>query len=67
LDLTLLVDAERDGMIQRIQVRSNDIAYLLDKEGITGELKMVLTMWLESERMPDTTDRLSRHMRGAGH
>jgi hypothetical protein len=38
LDLRLLVDAEHHRLVGRVQVQTNDVADLLDKEGISGEL-----------------------------
>jgi hypothetical protein len=66
LNLALFVDADRDSMMRQVQVQSDNTPYLLDKEGIRGELKAVFSTGLESKGMPDTTNRLRGDMRGLG-
>lgn len=41
LDLRFLVNAEHDSVLGRIQVQADDVAHLLHKEGIGGELVAV--------------------------
>jgi hypothetical protein len=38
LDLRILVDAEHQGLVGRVQVETDDVTDLLDKEGVGGEL-----------------------------
>ena len=57
LGLALLIDAQHQGMVGRIQVEADDVADLLDEEGIGGELEVLPPMGLEVERGPEALDR----------
>ncbi len=54
-------------MVGRIEVEADDVADLLDEEGIGGELEVLLPVGLEVERGPDALDRGLRHAGGLGH
>ena len=54
LDLALLVNAQHHGMVGWVEVEADDVADLLDKEGIGGEREVLLPVGLEVERGPDT-------------
>ena len=49
LDLALLVDAQHDGVVGRVQIQADDIANLLDEEGIGGQLEVFLAVRLHAE------------------
>ena len=67
LALALLVDAQDQGMVGWIQVEANDVADLLDEEGIGRELEVLLPMGLEVERGPEALDRGLGDPGGLGH
>ena len=67
LGLALLVDAQDQGMVERVEIEAHDVADLLDKEGIGGELKVLLPVGLDAERGPDALDRDLQHPGGLGH
>lgn len=56
LDLTLLVDAQHDRVIRRVEIEPDDIAHLLDKERVGGQLEMLLAVGLEPKGRPDAMD-----------
>jgi hypothetical protein len=56
VDLTLLVDAQHDGVIRRIEIEADDIAQLFDEERISGQLEPLLGMRLDPKGSPDTMD-----------
>jgi hypothetical protein len=53
LDLALLIDGQDDRVIGRVEVEPDDVANLLDEEGVRGDLEVLLTMGLEAEGLPD--------------
>ena len=63
----LLVDAQDHGMVGRVEVEADDVADLLDEEGIGGELEVLLPVGLEVEGGPETLDRGLRDPGGFGH
>ncbi len=67
LGLALLVDAQDQGMVGRVEIEPDDVADLLDEEGIGGELEVLLPVGLDAERAPDALDRGLRHPGGLGH
>ena len=67
LGLALLVDAQDHRMVGRMEVEADDVADLLDKEGIGGELEVLLPVELEVERGSETLDRGLRDLGGGGH
>ena len=67
LALALLVDAQDQGMVGRIQVEAHDVADLLGKEGIGGELKVLLPVGLDAEGGPEALDRGLGDPGGLGH
>ena len=56
LDLALLIDAQDDRVVGWIEIEPDDVAHLLDEEGIRGDLEMLLAMRLETERLPHALD-----------
>ena len=61
LDLRLLVDAEHDRRLGRIEVEPDDVAHLVDELRIRRELERLDLMRLERERPPDPADRALAH------
>ncbi len=57
LDLGLLVHAEHDGALGRVEIEPDDVADLLDEQRVPRELPRVLAVWLEPERLPDPVHR----------
>lgn len=57
LNLRVLVHAQHQGFVRRIQVQPDDIPDLLDEERILGEVEGLGPMRLESEGAPDAADR----------
>lgn len=51
LNLTFLVDAQHHSMIGWIQVQADDVAHLLDEEGVIGELEVALPMRLHPKQL----------------
>ena len=60
LDLRLFIDAQHDSMGWWRHVKADNIAHLVDKIGIGGELERPLAMELEAKSAPDTLHRRSR-------
>jgi len=56
LDLTLLVDAQHDGVIRRMEIEADDIAHLFDEERVGGQLEPLLAMGLDPKGRPDAMD-----------
>ena len=52
LDLGFLVDTQHDGVVGRVEIEADDIAHLLDEEGVVGELEVALAVGLDGERLP---------------
>ena len=46
LDLRFLVNAKHNCLIGRVEVEADDVSYLLDEEGIVGELERPLEVGL---------------------
>jgi hypothetical protein len=57
LDLGLLIDAEHDGALGRVEVEPDDVVDFLDEQGVLGELEAVLAVRLEPECPPDPRHR----------
>ena len=53
LDLGLLIDAEHDGALGRVEIEPDDVADLGDELRIPGELERLLAVRLQPERPPD--------------
>ena len=67
LDLGLLVDAEHEGGIGRVDVEPDDVAHLVDEERVGRELEGVDQVGFEPEGPPDPADRRLAHPRRLGH
>ena len=50
LDLGFLVDTQHDGVVGRVEIEADDIAHLLDEEGVVGELEVALAVGLDGEQ-----------------
>src|SRR6266545_6955072 len=57
LDLGLLIDAQDDRIVGRIHVKPDDVAHLLDEEGVLRKPNRLGPMGLKPERAPDPPDR----------
>lgn len=57
LNLGLLVDAEDNGVLGRIDVQADDVANLLDQQRVGRELEGFSTVRFESEGSPNPADR----------
>ena len=60
LDLGLLVDAEHDRALGRVEIQPDDVADLLDELRVLGELPRLLAVRLQPERLPDPVHRRLR-------
>ena len=67
LDLALLVHAQNHSLRRWVQVQPDDVAHLLDKQRVGGQLEGLLAMRLQAERTPDARDGCLRHLHLAGH
>ena len=67
LALAFLVDAQDQGVVGRVEIEADDVADLLDEEGIGRELEVLLPVGLEVERGPDALDRGLGDPGGLGH
>ena len=63
LDAGLLVHAEHDGPLRRVQVQPDHVADLLDEQRVAGQLEGVDQVRLEPERPPDAPDSRLRQAR----
>ena len=54
LYLTLLVDTQHHSVIWWIQIQADDIAYLLNEEGISGQLEVANLVGLKPRGFPNT-------------
>ena len=61
LDLRLLVHAEHDRGLRRVQVQPDDVPDLVDELRIRGELERLRLVRLQPERSPDPADRALAH------
>ena len=50
LDPALLVDAQHDGVVRRVQVQTDDVAHLLDEGRVGGQLERPLPVGLHPNR-----------------
>jgi hypothetical protein len=67
LDLGLLIDAEHDRGVGRVQIQPNDVSHLVDELRIGGQLERLCQMGLETEGPPDPADGRLAHPGGLGH
>lgn len=66
LDLRLLVNAEHHRLDGRVQVQARDVADLLDKERIGGDLEVLLPVGLDRESLQPAVDGGFGDPRGSG-
>ena len=57
LNRRLLIDAQHQGCVGRMEVQPHDVAHLLDEQRILRELEGLGPVRLQGERPPDATDR----------
>ena len=57
LDLALLVDAQHQGLVRRIQIQPHDVGQLLDELRVAAQLEGLDPMRLEVVTRPDALDR----------
>ena len=67
LDLALLVDAQNQRAVRRIEIQPDDVPHLLDEHRIAGELKGLDPMRLQREGLPDAMDGGGREAGRLGH
>ena len=67
LDLRLLIDAQHDRRLGRVQVEADDVTHLLDEERVGGELEVFELVGLEPEGSPDAAHRRLAHPGRFGH
>jgi len=67
LDLALLIDADHQRLVGRIEIEPDDVAHLLDELRIGGELERLRPMRLQRERAPDALHRGRRDTRRLRH
>src|SRR5512139_449795 len=53
LNLTLLVHAEYQGFVRRVQIQAHHIRQFLQKLGITRQLERLCSVWLKTMALPD--------------
>jgi hypothetical protein len=57
LNLRLLVHAQHDGALRRVEIEADDVADLVNEQRVFGKLPRPLAMGLQPERPPDPRDR----------
>src|SRR5271167_2783612 len=57
LHLTLLVHAQYQRVVRRIEIKPNDVAHLFDEKRVGGELKALAPMRLQAEQREVARDR----------
>jgi len=66
LNLAFLIDTQHQGVVGRVQVEADDIAYLLDEKRIGRELETAAAVGLQPERLKQSMDRGFRDAAGGG-
>ncbi len=66
LDLALLIHAQHQSLLRRIQVQTHDVAQLEKELGIGAELETLDAMRLQTMRLPDAIHHRRTHPLGAG-
>jgi hypothetical protein len=67
LDLALLIDAQNQRSIGRVEIETDDIANLLEEQGIGRQLEGLGAVRLKAEGLPDAMDRGRRVPDGLSH
>ncbi len=67
LNLGLLIDAQDQRTLRRIEVQAHNVPDLLNKERIRGELEGLATVGLQGEGAPNATDRTLAQPGGRRH
>jgi hypothetical protein len=57
LNLAFLIHTQHQRPVWWIHVKTHDIAHLVDKKRVSGQLESLAAMWLERERSPDPAHR----------
>ena len=56
----LLIHAQHQGFIRRIQIQPDNVTHLFDEERVIGKLEVTRSVWLQAEGAPDPMDGRSR-------
>src|SRR3546814_19565472 len=67
LDLALFIDAQDQRTLGRRQVEPDNVAHLLDEQGISRELEALRTVRLKAKGFPDAMDGRRRVVDGFSH
>src|ERR1035437_1847289 len=67
LDLALLIDAEHDRVLRRVEVEPDDVGQLLQEAGIVRQLEGLNPVGLEAMIPPDPVDRIRANPSMLGH
>src|SRR3982075_1664176 len=67
LDLTLLVHAQHQRTVRRIEIQAHDVAHLVEEQRVAAELERLRAMGCERKGPPDATDRRLTESTGLGH
>src|SRR5215471_10222729 len=54
LNLCLLVNAQNQSLVWRVQVKSNDVTNLINEQRVLGQLESLGSVWSKAKRSPDT-------------
>src|SRR5271169_179983 len=57
LNLALLIHAQHQSVMWRVQIQTHDVPHLVDQQRIVGQLERFAAMRTQSERPPDAADR----------
>ena len=67
LDLALLVDAEHQRAVRRVEIEADDVAHLVDELRVARQLEALDPVRLQAEGAPDTVHRRRGDARRPGH
>src|SRR3970040_433742 len=67
LNLALLIDAQDQSVLGRVQVEADDVPHLVDKQRVMAQLKALGAVWLEGKGAPDAADGGLVQPRNFGH
>src|SRR5438093_13575042 len=67
LDLTLLVDAQHQRLVGRVEIETDDVADFGSKLGVAAQLETLDSMRLEAMRLPDAMHDRRTHAVGLRH
>ena len=67
LNLRLLVHAQHQCLIRRIEIQAHDVAHLLDEQRVLGKLEALDPVRLQPKGTPDAADRALTQSAALGH